>query len=343
MKKMFKTTLCLALCAIMLLGMSVGTISSYADKPDFSVKENSPLKGIKVAFYGDSICAANIDSNTEYANVRGWAGRIGVSNGMKWTNFGVSGYSVSTVRGVDRTIMAQLRSSIKQNHEMIILHGGTNDAWDGAPVGTMTEGFGASDSYDVTTFAGGLEQLFAYIKENNPDATVGYIINFKFTRARKGATGKYTDEDGKVKSGYLLDHMNDYVRMTKQVCDKWGVRYLDLFSDDELTDKLHPYTVDYAGKTYQTTYLYDFIHPSSEGYNIIYPYIEDFMIKLVTPGAFDTTVPVTEPVTEPVTTPVTEPADKKEGGCKSFAGASVALASVISLAGACVLRKKKSI
>lgn len=342
MKKVIKRSLCLILCAIMLMCMGAGVFTSNAAKPDFSVKEDSPLKGIKVAFYGDSICAAGVDNNTEYSSVRGWAGRIGVTNAMRWANNSVSGYSVSTVRGTDRTIMAQLRPTIKQNYDMIILHGGTNDAWDGAPVGTMTEGFGPSDSYDVTTFAGGLEQLFAYIREKNPDAIVGYIINFKFTRAQRGAIGKYTDENGKTRTGYLLDHMDDYVRMTKQICDKWGVRYLDLFSDDELTKKLHPYTVDEVGKTYLTTYLYDFVHPSSEGYNILYPYIEEFMIKLVTPGAFDTTVPDTEPVTEPVTTPVTEPVKKEEkGGCKSFAGASVALISVISLAGALVVGKKK--
>lgn len=336
MKKTFKKALCLVLCALMLLGMGIGTFSSYAAIPDFSVKEDSPLKGIKVAFYGDSISAAGVDVGSAYDHVRGWAGRIGVSNDMRWVNYSVSGYSVSNCR--QGTIMSQLRLSVKLNHDMIILHGGTNDAWDGAPVGTMTEGFGPSDSYNVSTFAGGLEQLFACIRENNPDAIVGYIINFRFVNAQRGAFGSYTDDDGKVKTGYLLDHMNDYVNMTKKICDKWGVHYLDLFSDDELTEKLHPKN---ANGQYLPTYVYDFVHPSSEGYNILYPYIEDFMIKLVTPGAFDTTVPDTDPVTDPVTTPVTDPAPEKKDGCKSFTGGSVALVSIISLAGVSVLAKKK--
>ena len=122
MKKVIKRSLCIILCAVMLMAMGAGAFTSNAAKPDFSVKEDSPLKGIKVAFYGDSISAANVDNGTEYADVRGWAGRIGVSNGMIWDNFSVSAYSVSNCRG-ERTIMSQLKSSIKRNHDMIILHG----------------------------------------------------------------------------------------------------------------------------------------------------------------------------------------------------------------------------
>ena len=325
------------------LNQFLGNTTTQPEKPGYPVKENSPLKGIKVAFYGDSICAAGVDKGTPYEYVRGWAGRIGVTNDMKWTNYGISAYSVSNCRG-DRTIMAQLKSSIKQNHDMIILHGGTNDAWDGARIGTMTEGFGASDSYDVSTFAGGLEQLFAYIREKNPDAIVGYVINFKFVNANKGAVTKYKDEDGKTHTVYLLNKMDEYVEMTKKICDKWGVAYLDLFSNDELTEKLHPTTTTADGKVvYDATYLSDFIHPTSAGYDIIYPYIEEFMIDLVTPDPEPEPEPEVTTTPEPqVTTPVTEPVkEEKKGGCKSFGGASVALISVISLAGAAVVGKKR--
>ena len=324
------------------LSAYLGKNTTQPQNPKYPVKENSPLKGIKVGFYGDSISAAGVDKGTAYEYVRGWAGRIGVTNDMKWANHSVSAYSISNCRG-EKTIMAQFKSSIKFNYDMIILHGGTNDAWDGAPVGTMTEGFGASDSYDVSTFAGGLEQIFAYIREKNPDAIVGYVINFKFINANKGKVIKYKDDAGKTHSVYLLNKMDEYVEMTKKICDKWGVKYVDLFSDDELTAKLHPSTTTADGKTvYQNTYLSDYIHPTSAGYDIIYPYIEEFMIDLVTPDPDPVPDPEVTTDAPEVTAPVTQHVNKKEnGGCKSFGGTSVALISVIALAGATVISKKK--
>lgn len=333
MKKILGSVLCVAM-AIM-LGSAAFFIPSYA--ADYKVKEDSPLEGINVGFYGDSICAAKVDNGTATEYVKGWAGRIGVTNKMIWANHGVGGASVSNIRGTN-TIIAQLKNIHKTKEEMVILHGGTNDAWDGAPIGTMTEGFGPSDSYDVNTFAGGLEQALAYVKEKKPNAIVGYIINFKFVNANKGATTQIPNPNGgKPTTAYLLNNMDEYVEMTKKICDKWGVPYLDLHGDDELTAKLHP--KDSKGQ-YMTTYVHDFIHPSPAGYDIIYPYIEEFMIDLVTPDPV-VTDPVTDPVTEPVTEPVTDPVDtKKDGGCKSTAVGTVALISVITLAGATVFSKK---
>jgi len=335
MKRLFKMALCLTLAAVM--ATTVFMSASFAAYP---VKENSPLEGINVGFYGDSICAAKIDNGTATEYVKGWAGRIGVTNKMVWANHGVGGASVSNIRG-SNTIIAQLRNLHKTKEEMIILHGGTNDAWDGAPIGTMTEGFGPSDSYDVKTFAGGLEQVLAYVKEKKPDAFVGYVINFKFVNARSGVTTQIPNPNGgKPTSGYLLNNMDEYVEMTKKICDKWGVPYLDLHGDDELTAKLHP--KDSKGQ-YMTTYVHDFIHPSPAGYDIIYPYIEEFMIDLVTE---DPEPPVTDQVTDPVDPPVTDPVtdpDEKDtkGGCKSFATGAVSLIAIVSLAGATLFAKKK--
>lgn len=334
MKKLLKTTLCMAMTLIMIT--SVFMSSSFA--ATYPIKENSPLKDINVGFYGDSICAAKVDNGTATEYVKGWAGRIGVTNQMKWTNHGVGGASVSNIRGTN-TVYAQITNVHKTGHEMILLHGGTNDAWDGAKIGTMTEGFGASNTYDVTTFAGGLEQIFAYLREKTPDATIGYIINFKFVNANRGATKTITTESGKPKSVYILNNMEEYVEMTKKICDKWGIPYLDLHGDDELTNKLHP--KDEKGQ-YLNTYVHDFIHPSSAGYDILYPYIEEFMIDLVTdepePPVTD---PVTNPVEPPVTDPVTQEVDKEKGGCKSSAIGAASLIAVVSLAGVTLFAKKK--
>ena len=167
MKSIFKRIFCIALCASMLAGFC---ISVYADF-DFTEVKDSPLKNVRVGFYGDSICAAAADKGTEYESVRGWAGRIGEMHNMRWINHGVSAYSVSNCRG-ERTIYSQLEPTIDKGYDMIILHGGTNDAWDNVGVGKMTEDFQSSKRYTGNTFASGLEKLFALIKERNPDVNI---------------------------------------------------------------------------------------------------------------------------------------------------------------------------
>lgn len=227
-----------------------------------------PLKGVRVGFYGDSICAANRENRI------GWAGRVGEANQMDWVNHGQGGWAVSNIRGDHVTICTQLMNTDVESYDMIILQGGVNDAWGNAPLGKMSDKFSSYQSYNPITFAGGLERTFAYVREKNPDAVVGYIINFKFLNASDGATVKI---DGKTE--YLLNHMEAYVDMTKQICEKWGVPNLDLYTNDELTAKLHP--LDVTGR-YSTKYLFDFIHPSSEGYDVLTPYVEEFLVDLIT-------------------------------------------------------------
>ena len=143
-------------------------------------KEKNPLAGKSALFVGDSIteaiCEAGIPA---LASKAGWPGRIGTANGMRFVNKGLSGASVSNCRA-SNTVLAQLKAMKNQSFDLVILHGGVNDAWDSAPVGQMT----ASDnfdekSFDQSTFAGGLEYLLWYAKENYPKSTLGYIINFK--------------------------------------------------------------------------------------------------------------------------------------------------------------------
>ena len=215
----------------------------------YPVKENSPLKDLKVGFFGDSICSADVERNDpRLSAVRGWAGRIGVTNDMDWINYGVSGASLSNCRN-QNTIINQLKNAQNRKFDMVILHGGVNDAWDAVPVGE-------AGSTDLSTMAGGLEQVLTFVEEHFPDAMVGYIINFKFTNAHKGAK---------------LNDMGEYVRVIKEICDEHGVKYFDLYSNDKLTKNLKQNT---------STYLYDSVHPTSAGYDMLYPIIESHMIEL---------------------------------------------------------------
>lgn len=233
------------------------------------VRFDSPLYGKKILFCGDSICDAAVEKNDpKYSTIAGWAGRIGTYNDMDWLNKGTSGASISNIRGTN-TIIAQLKSQAIQgsSYDIVLLHGGVNDGWDNAPVGKMTDSFNSED-FDVSTFAGGLEYTIWYTKSKFKKAQIGYIIN-----ARTPAYGYGS-----------LSNMTKYYDLAKNICDKWEVPYLDLYNDETLKNTTIP------------TCNNDNIHPTHDGYDILYPYIENFTESLVarqpvTPEPTETTAP----------------------------------------------------
>lgn len=220
-------------------------------QPDMS---GTALYEKTVLFSGDSISYGAGDSSA----YRAWAGRIGYKYSMDWINASVCGASVSTVRGNNR-MLTQLSKHIDKSFDFVILHGGTNDAWENVPVGQMADTFDLAD-FDPDTFAGGLEELFYFAKQHFRDAQLGFVINFKF------------NDD--VNIGSLAD-MSEYVAITKEICDKWSIPYLDLYSNAELSAALKLNTSEH------TTLVPDKVHPNDAGYEIITPYIEAWMNEVV--------------------------------------------------------------
>ena len=207
-----------------------------------------PLKGATAAFFGDSICMASTwDKEHQWW---GWAGRINEAYGLKsYVNKGVDGASLSDCRENNR-IVKQVLGQKGNKFDFIVLHGGTNDGWDKVDVGTISQGF-EPEGFDVSTFAGGLEELFYTAKKYFPKSNICYIINFRMNSD----------------TGYLRD-MSRYYKVAKVICKKWDIPYLDLYFDEEFTELFQ----------YKTTkYLPDLIHPNSAGYDILYPYIASFM------------------------------------------------------------------
>ena len=189
------------------------------------------------------------DSISWGSDRRAWAARIGEKYEMTYVNASVSGASVSTTR-IYRMI-EQLEENKAGSFDYVIMHGPTNDAWDEVDVGTLSESFDVTD-YDVSTYAGALEELFYYARKYFPDAQLGYIINFRFSSSLNNG----------------LRDMSAYVEMAKKICCKWSVPYLDLYNNEELTVAL---------KVGTTVYLPDNVHPNAAGYDILTPYIANWM------------------------------------------------------------------
>ena len=288
MKSFLTKVLTFVLALIVLAGLAITPVAALDVSEQYPTDENSPLKDLTICFYGDSICSANCERDTEYSVVRGWAGRIGAVSGCTYYNFGVSGASVSSCRN-GNTIIAQLKQTKSQGivPDVIVLHGGVNDAWDAVDAGEISDGFLYQSKYNPSTFAPALEQVLSYIEDTFPKAEICFVINFEFLNAQMGER--------------LMD-MDEYVDTTIEICEKWDIPYLDLYYNEEVVNALHPYTTNsYGGKSYQNTYLYDFVHPSTAGYDVLYTYIYDFLVELIDPtyGVEPEPEPQPEPEPEP--------------------------------------------
>jgi len=212
----------------------------------------NPLYKKSALFVGDSLCQALYEQNIpNFGDGFGWAGRIMQMNEMSGTNGGISGASLSDCRGLN-VIINQLKKQAGNSFDYVILEGGVNDAWDAAPLGNIQDG----DEFDPKTFAGALEYAFKFTKESFPDAKIGYIIAYQMPASP-------------VES--LVD-MSAYFDLAKEICKKWEIPYLDLYSDEDFNKT--------QMKTSTNECLYDFIHPNTKGYNTITPVINDWMKTL---------------------------------------------------------------
>ncbi len=295
-----------------------------------TVESTSPLKGKKMLFMGDSISFGSGDAVSPFRTGRAWAGRIADLTGAITTNASVSGAKVSFQRGDDNWVYSQYEPHANTKFDIIVMHGGVNDARHNRPVGTLSEGTDeATLEKNQTSYAGGLEWIFYNVSKTNTDAKLFFIANH---RLDGHATGKAKD-------------MSEYFNIAKAACEKWGIIFIDLYNNKELNDKL---------ETTTTKYLPDTLHLNAAGYDIITPYIISALeAGLTAPVEPETTVaPETQtpetteaavettaaPETQaPATEPITE-APPVEKGCGGMIGGAVA---IIALLGTAIVFKKK--
>ena len=208
------------------------------------------LTGKTVAFYGDSIGAITSHDTKQLS----YAGRIAETYGAQSDNNCVSGASVSTIRG-SNTVYNQLKGDRRKDFDIIVLEGGVNDAWDTAPIGELCDEVSLEHydekKLDLSTLAGGLEQLFYEIKHHHAESLTFYVINYKMGS-----------------SAGSLGNMTKYVKLIKAACDKWGIPYLDLYTDGFVNSK-------FLAKT-SKNYIADGIHPNDAGYDLLAELIAEF-------------------------------------------------------------------
>ena len=227
------------------------TLLEYETRTNANAAEfTNILKNKNVLTVGDSICAAAADY-ADANGLKGWARYIAKEFDAKVTNSGVSGAAFSDCRIGRGTQYHQISNQIQQHvgsktFDYILLHGGVNDAWDDVNVGEVSASFDPA-TFDVTTYAGGMElAIYTAIKNYGDTAAIGYLINFNSPLHEKAK------DSGK------------YFEVGKEICEKWGIKYLDL------------YTLDFD----TSVYTGDTIHPNAAGYEVLAPYINGFMTEM---------------------------------------------------------------
>lgn len=295
------------------------------------------LYGKKMLFMGDSISYGSGDGISPFRTGRAWAGRIADRTGAIVTNASVSGAKASFVSGDDKAkwLYTQYASNKSEKFDIIVMHGGVNDARHNRSIGKILDTDNSTELNNAkTTYIGGLQWLFYNVKKDQPDATLFFIANHHLDGHSTGNA----------------KNMGPYFDMAKQLCEKYGIIFIDLYNNKELNDKL---------ETTTTKYLPDTLHLNAAGYEIITPYIlEAIEAGLTAPVEPEVTVPETEaPVVtdEPTDAPVVtdEPTDAPEvtdaptqtdapatenKGCGGMLAGAVA---VIALLGTAIVFKKK--
>ncbi len=246
------------------------------------------LNGKSILFVGDSIMSAQKD---DYKH-GGLAQRIGVWNKMKWINNGASGATVSTAKS--NRIINQLVSG---TFDYVIIQGGINDAMSNAQIGKLTEADVIS-GFDKRTFAGAFEELLSTAKSKYPTAKIGFIITYATPNSTWG---------GRTKD------FSPEVDIMIKACEKWGIDYINLYSGKTADGKLYSKDI-LKTDTPENLYGKDTgeVHISGSGYDIIAPYIEEWIISLQStadPVEVTTEAPVVTTVPTPANTTAETPND----------------------------------
>jgi len=238
------------------IGKSIISAQTYNGKTaTMSVYVKNATYNKTAIFFGDSITYGERGTPSGYS----WANYIGDHYDLKKTvNAGIRNWLISNYFN-KRWIVEEVKNHKNEKYDYVIMHGGTNDIHNGASLGTFkTNDF--SGKYNTKTFLGGLETYIYTVKTYWPNAKIGYIINYE--------TPLSSENRIKLSAQY-------YTEM-KKVLNKWGIKYIDLFSGS--TDNGIKYN-DLL-KVDTKTYLPDGLHLNSEGYNLISPYIYNWMNSL---------------------------------------------------------------
>ena len=205
------------------------------------------LAGKKITCVGDSITAGTGTTKTY------WSIIDDVFEPESMTGMGVAGSCVSATSDY-KTSNSPLINRYKSipDSDIITIYMGTNDYGHETPMGTI-------DDMEDVSFYGALNVIIPGIQKAHPDALLVWITpthRYGFGTSKMLGTA-FTYDHLPNGRGYSLD---DYVDAIKEVCDKYDVPVIDLFTLSGMDPSL---------SEVRSQYMPDGLHPNSAGHEKI--------------------------------------------------------------------------
>lgn len=226
---------------------SFGCIVDWnSDTKTVTISTENPLENAKIGFIGDSI-AYGTNFEGGYARILSEKINLTVYNEAKGGSTLSRGIPWNEESDAKRPSIIDMLDALPDDLDYVIMEGGLNDFWGHAELGEI-------DSTDELTYSGALNALFNKAKTDYPNSKLGFVITHDaFT---------YDAEE----------RYEAFYQMTKDICDKHGISYLDLYSQNNQN-----VGVNVKDEEMKKTYFEsndrpdgDGVHPNRLGYEEIY-------------------------------------------------------------------------
>lgn len=230
-----------------LITMCDGTVFQIKTKSAIEQQQSSIWFGKKMTCVGDSITAGSGTTKTYWQIMEE---NLGLSS---MTGMGVAGSCVSAQSDYKTNNSPLInRYSKIPDSDIITIFMGTNDYGHETPLGSI------SDSEDVS-FYGALNVAISGIIAAHPDAFIAWITPMhRYGRGSSQILGTpFTYDYLPNGRGHTL---GDYVDAIKNVCEKYSIPVVDLFSNLDLDPSI---------EEIRTKYMPDGLHPNAAGHEQI--------------------------------------------------------------------------
>lgn len=225
-----------------------------------STTVESILKGKKIVYDGDSICAPSSDPDNGGAYPKIIADLVGGT----FDNQAVGGARLVTADGatdkdgdavtLSHSIVDNL-VNLPTDADLYCFEGGCNDHWNGVPLGAFSP-TDYTGTLDTKTMCGALEYIFRYAITNFIGKPVCFIITHKCP---------YQNE---INGNSFADFRDKMIG----ICEKYAIPYYDAWAESGLGSwsevQLNNYFVNFNTKA--ETGEGDGTHPNTEGYKRYY-------------------------------------------------------------------------
>lgn len=213
--------------------------------------------GVSAVFLGDSITdASKHTSKFYYEHLKE---SLNLGSVKKQATSG-SCISVKSDYGTNHSPLTGRYKNIPEG-ELIVIFMGTNDYGHATPLGSI------ADTTDIS-FYGALNTVISGIQADHPDSQIVMVTPLHRTTTKSSGMTSSKDSDAN-KVGATLE---DYVNAIKDICKKYDLYTIDLFSEPEL---------DPNNETVRTTcFNADGLHPNTAGHKKIAEIISEKLLKI---------------------------------------------------------------